>query len=1044
MNSLRGLKENIKKPFRRGRLNKTADEEEAIDKAKEGTTFIDNSTHPVPVGFGLANTDGTNDGRSAELTPPQSHLSRHSITRNWSINEYAMAPSEDMAKRVAQHHTLIRKITGFLIHPKIQKALPKGAKIADLNTGTGKFLLELAGNEGKHYELAGFDTMPQIFPGAPGGLYERAPPNVKFEKHSILTRHPAHRWYYFDSVHTSFQCPVLVADQWSVAFNYMIELAKPGSWIQWVDANLSSQDNKDRIYISKAESSKACHQEMMAGIAQLDEYYGNSTSGGKRLASIARAHPWVRSTTEEVYNTAQLNEVRKEIDILVVQAWKRLLIHLVDVPGCGWDLARVDRVVKGMEAEVKNGVYIPLEVYVVVAQKKYNEELVPDDLRSIQSTEELQLGAHTTSANPSKEFQKQGPSRGYQEALKDIAAAERGPLANDPRLSRQDARELGSNGQIPNQESSKNSTETDDQRIVRLNEELQDLEARRNGTRSRLEKTKQIRREYPETNNQYRVQFLTGQMADLDREKVLKVSELRTLLNVLNGIPAGTQKLYYQAPSNTAGNTLIGDQVHSQDAWVGESNDQLRSQEPSGGIPETMGPMRNRLNRMTGESSKMEQMKSQQTAKMGQKDQTPSQGISIDSPATRDKTVIRINAELKKLDLWESGIAREFNEITQMRERFARERGGNNGTHDQVTREEVEKLDRKQSEHAREVRKMDQMRIIYMKELKKQKEMAREEIEREPSQDSGTDPQGASNSSPVQLATAAQILGQDTSELRQNDQNRSQQTNRDFPATVDQTRLQLKKELQALSRQESMLADEAIIFYQKEEELGRKVNELDGARDELVKKLENLEKEDRELPIKKWTQDVHEAFNGAAGETATAPHILGQHNFRHSRMADSIPAESGSQEPIHPMPRSEPGDIDPDLSSPHVVCLLPDSSSSSATTTTSTTTSTSTSPPAPKHTLTTTTTTSLPPPPATTMASCLSSLRRWLASIFTTSPAPAAAAEEETPAPRPRPPHPLMPVDTPGPLTLLDNERTGLLDLGAHNRKLRELTRVRP
>jgi hypothetical protein len=52
--------------------------------------------------------------------------------------------------------------------------------------------------------------------------------------HHILEPHPKHRHGHFDSVHTSFLGPVLVAGDWETAFNNMMDLVKPGGWIQYV------------------------------------------------------------------------------------------------------------------------------------------------------------------------------------------------------------------------------------------------------------------------------------------------------------------------------------------------------------------------------------------------------------------------------------------------------------------------------------------------------------------------------------------------------------------------------------------------------------------------------------------------------------------------------------------------------------------------------------------------------------------------------------------------------------------------------------------
>ncbi|KAG4431932.1 hypothetical protein IFR05_012577 [Cadophora sp. M221] len=292
-------------------------------------------------------TDGLTEEPAPEPTPPPPSNSQTRPSDNKDIlnREYKMAPNEAMAHRVAQHHKLIRKITGFLIHPRIQSALPPDAKIADLNTGTGVFLTELCGDLTKqNYTLVGFDVMPEIFPGNGPGTHQTCPYKITFKVHHILHPHPAERHQFFDSVHTSFLGPVLCGNDWSNVFHNMMDLVKPGGWIQWIDVNLSHQDNKDRIYVSKPGSSKDSYLEMMDGIKRLDEHFYNMISGGKRLKAIAQAHPDVQA------------------------AWKRLLEQLPEE--AGWDSARIERVAEGMLKEAIDEVYIPLEVYVVVAQKK--------------------------------------------------------------------------------------------------------------------------------------------------------------------------------------------------------------------------------------------------------------------------------------------------------------------------------------------------------------------------------------------------------------------------------------------------------------------------------------------------------------------------------------------------------------------------------------------------------------------------------------------------------------------------------------------------
>jgi len=63
-------------------------------------------------------------------------------------------------------------------------------------------------------------------------MFNPCVPRATFKKHDILHPYPKQDQDSFDSVHTSFLGPVLVAGQWGNAFDNMVSLAKPGGWIQ--------------------------------------------------------------------------------------------------------------------------------------------------------------------------------------------------------------------------------------------------------------------------------------------------------------------------------------------------------------------------------------------------------------------------------------------------------------------------------------------------------------------------------------------------------------------------------------------------------------------------------------------------------------------------------------------------------------------------------------------------------------------------------------------------------------------------------------------
>lgn len=57
------------------------------------------------------------------------------------------------SRRLDMQHQAWAKGVGYLIHPRIAETLPRDAKIADVGTGTGIWLMDLANaSKDKEYE----------------------------------------------------------------------------------------------------------------------------------------------------------------------------------------------------------------------------------------------------------------------------------------------------------------------------------------------------------------------------------------------------------------------------------------------------------------------------------------------------------------------------------------------------------------------------------------------------------------------------------------------------------------------------------------------------------------------------------------------------------------------------------------------------------------------------------------------------------------------------------------------------------------------------
>jgi SAM-dependent methyltransferase len=119
---------------------------------------------------------------------------------------------------------------GYLLHPKI--SLHSNARIADVATGTGVILLELAKTLPPTCQLDGFDISEAQFPAS-------HPANVKF--HIVDAKQPFPSEYHgqFDAVNIRYLNAGMRAEDWKIVTKTVSALLKPGGWFQWVEGDFS-------------------------------------------------------------------------------------------------------------------------------------------------------------------------------------------------------------------------------------------------------------------------------------------------------------------------------------------------------------------------------------------------------------------------------------------------------------------------------------------------------------------------------------------------------------------------------------------------------------------------------------------------------------------------------------------------------------------------------------------------------------------------------------------------------------------------------------
>lgn len=127
------------------------------------------------------------------------------------------------------------RIVGHVLQPSITRSFTSTTRIADVGTGTGILLLELASIAPASVHLDGYDISSAHFP--PPGSYPR---NVSFHIQDARIRFPLALRGVYDVVHLRLLAAGMREDDWQRVAVNALELLKPGGAIQWVEADHSN------------------------------------------------------------------------------------------------------------------------------------------------------------------------------------------------------------------------------------------------------------------------------------------------------------------------------------------------------------------------------------------------------------------------------------------------------------------------------------------------------------------------------------------------------------------------------------------------------------------------------------------------------------------------------------------------------------------------------------------------------------------------------------------------------------------------------------
>ncbi|PHH61417.1 hypothetical protein CDD81_388 [Ophiocordyceps australis] len=149
-----------------------------------------------------------------------------------SDSTYVLSRGPAEVTRLILQHFLWKKMYGYVIHPRIPVENPH-LRIADIGTGTATWLLEVGESLPETVHLDGFDISLETTP--PVGYL---PSNMTLYSWNILDPVPQHAIEAYDIVHIRHFILVLDDTKAAIALDHLLQLMKPGGFLQWDEWDL--------------------------------------------------------------------------------------------------------------------------------------------------------------------------------------------------------------------------------------------------------------------------------------------------------------------------------------------------------------------------------------------------------------------------------------------------------------------------------------------------------------------------------------------------------------------------------------------------------------------------------------------------------------------------------------------------------------------------------------------------------------------------------------------------------------------------------------
>ncbi|KID98377.1 methyltransferase domain-containing protein, partial [Metarhizium majus ARSEF 297] len=156
-----------------------------------------------------------------------------------TIYTYNLGPTPVEVDRLEfQHHAVFKPLTDGLLPTDIRQylaSLGRAPAVADIATGTGVWLSDMATEFSPDARLDGYDVEPAKFPPA-----SQLPANVKLSPCDVLLPFAEDLHGQYDLVHVRLLITALNAEQWPIVAANLRSLLRPGGYLLWAESGYPS------------------------------------------------------------------------------------------------------------------------------------------------------------------------------------------------------------------------------------------------------------------------------------------------------------------------------------------------------------------------------------------------------------------------------------------------------------------------------------------------------------------------------------------------------------------------------------------------------------------------------------------------------------------------------------------------------------------------------------------------------------------------------------------------------------------------------------